>query len=476
MEIYDVAVIGSGIGGTLFSALNQKKHKLIVFEKEPNLGGCASTFKRFGGYYNAGATTFMGYEEGHIIKKMFDEVGYVPKLTKTSHGVRIVQGEKQVDRLQDFDAFLTQMNVAYPNQHNEKFWRTLKEIDEKFWKLKKLYYAKHSFKGALKSVQSVAELLRHFKFDLFTTAPDFISNTLGDISPEYQNFIDAQLLITLQTNSKELSLLTMALGLSYTFHATYYVQGGMGELIENLLKEVNVKRAQPIVLISWKNGLYEIKSTKNTYYAKNIVLNSSIYDSAKLFEDKAIKSYYNKFSFSNQSAFVLYLRINSPVNFLHHYQVVLKDLIPHSISNAFFVSFSDINDTKLTQNGYSVTLSTHTKVSEWKDLSTAEYKAKKEELQNYLTQAFLDYFKEIKKEEISQAFSATSNTFKRYIGRENCGGEALKLKNIFNIPSCTTPFKGLYNVGDTVFAGQGWAGVALGVEVLNEEFNYSRIE
>ena len=59
--------------------------------------------------------------------------------------------------------------------------------------------------------------------------------------------------------------------------------------------------------------------------------------------------------------------------------------------------------------------------------------------------------------------------FKRYINRSNCGGKAITLNNILQTPSCTTPFKGLYNVGDTIFAGQGWPGIALGVKVLNRE-------
>ena len=63
MKSLDVAVIGSGIGGSLISALNADKN-LIMFEKDSNLGGCASTFKKYGNYYNAGATTFVGYENG----------------------------------------------------------------------------------------------------------------------------------------------------------------------------------------------------------------------------------------------------------------------------------------------------------------------------------------------------------------------------------------------------------------------------
>lgn len=84
---------------------------------------------------------------------------------------------------------------------------------------------------------------------------------------------------------------------------------------------------------------------------------------------------------------------------------------------------------------------------------------------------FLAYFDKISKDNITKAFSATSLTFQRYIGRVNCGGSSINVKTILNTPSCKTPFNGLYNVGDTIFAGQGWPGVALGVKVLNKVLN-----
>ena len=70
MKKIDLAVIGSGIGGSLISILNKDK-QLVLFEKDKNLGGTASTFKRFGNYFNSGATTFVGYENNHIIKDNF---------------------------------------------------------------------------------------------------------------------------------------------------------------------------------------------------------------------------------------------------------------------------------------------------------------------------------------------------------------------------------------------------------------------
>ena len=470
MKNLDIAVIGSGIGGSLISALN-KNENLVVFEKDKNLGGCASTFKRFGSYYNAGATTFVGYEENHLIKRIFDKVGVVPDIVHSKIAIRTIQNRKIVDRVQNFEEFLSQLNSVYYHKNNRFFWKTIKDIDAKFWNLKNIYYAKYSFKAYTKTAFFILELLKSFKFDLLKSADSFINKTFPNISKEYKSFIDSQLLITLQTTSKDLSLLAMALGLAYPFHKVFYPNGGMGKIIDDLLKDINVYNKEEIIAIQKENRKYRLITTKDEYIASKVILNSAIFESSKLFVDENIKKYYDKFSFSDQSAFVVYVKLNSKEKLLHHYQIILKENIPNCISNSFFISVSDINDEKLSKDGYSITISTHSKAIFWEGLTKDEYEIKKEFTKNFILDEFLNNFENIKDEDIVISFAGTSKTFSRYINRSNCGGKAITAKNIFQLPSCNTPFEGLYNVGDTVFAGQGWPGVAIGVEVLNKELN-----
>ena len=61
--------------------------------------------------------------------------------------VDALQNKKIVDRVANFEEFLTNLNNVYYHKNNRVFWKTIKEIDEKFWKLKKIYYAKYSFKA-----------------------------------------------------------------------------------------------------------------------------------------------------------------------------------------------------------------------------------------------------------------------------------------------------------------------------------------
>ncbi|MFY4796983.1 phytoene desaturase family protein [Aliarcobacter butzleri] len=466
MQKIDLTVIGSGIGGSLISILNKDKN-LVLFEKDKNLGGTASTFKRFGNYFNSGATTFVGYEDNHIIKEIFDSADFIPDLKKSSYAYRTIIDGKSIDRITDFEEFIESLNSVFYHKNNRYFWQTLKDIDERFWKLKDIYFAKYSLNSYLKSLKTIDILFKEYKFLLFKSAKSFIKDVLGEISKEYQDFIDAQLQITLQSTSKDIPLLSFAIALSYPFHKIFYANGGMGKLFDDMLKDINVKKNEQIIQIKKENNFYRLISSKDEYLTSKLVLNIPVFECKNLFLDKNLQNYYKKFEFYDQSAFVIYLKIDSKKEFLNHYQIILKDNIPNAVSKSFFVSFSQKDDEKLSKNGYSVTISCHTKALFWNELSKEEYEKNKEFTKNFILDELLKNIPDIKKEDIKIEFCATSKTFKRYINRFNCGATPLNLKNIFKIPSSLTPFKNLYNIGDSVFAGQGWPGVALGVKVLN---------
>jgi phytoene dehydrogenase-like protein len=467
----EYAVIGSGIGGASIAAyLDAQGFDTVLFEKEPYLGGCASTFSHQGYRYNSGATTLAGYEEGHSVKAMFDTLGLKPKLIESNPGMLTIQNGVVLERHKDLERFLTSLDNAYPHPKNREFWTLVRDITEAFYTVEGYYYSNRSTVSKLRSLCSYLPILFKFKRYLIQNGEDFIKDFFGEISETYLNFLQAQLFIVAQARLKEVNFFTAAISLGYTFNTTHYVVGGMESLFELLsAKMKDVRRSQKVLKIEKCEGFYKVHTKEEIVEAKNIILNATIYDSAKYFDDPKITSYYRQYEKLNnyQSSFMVYMSIKSDKIFHHHYQIIDTENYPMSLSNAVFVSFSDASDTTIAPQGhYSITASIHTDLRWWQDKS--RYIRNKTQLQELMIKKICDTLK-IEETEIVHRFSATPRTFDRFINRSQLGGNAITMKNFLpKLPGNDTAFKGIYHVGDSVYPAQGWPGVMMGVHNLRK--------
>ena len=176
----EYAVVGSGIGGSSIAAyLDAKGHDVVLFEKEPYLGGCSSTFINKGYAYNTGATTLGGYQEGHIVKSMFDEIGVTPELIETDPGIVIIQNGKTTPRYKELERFLEVLEQNYPHPKNRAFWELVHTIGMSFYEMQGHYYSTHSMFKKLVSLASFMPLLVKFQRYLRANALDFIKGFLG---------------------------------------------------------------------------------------------------------------------------------------------------------------------------------------------------------------------------------------------------------------------------------------------------------
>lgn len=467
--MYDFAVVGSGIGGSSIAALlSAEKKSVILLEKEPYLGGCSSSFQRGAYTYNTGATTLAGYEQGHIVKEVFDTLGIVPNLLETDPSIVVLHGEKTTPRYRDFEKFFTILQTNYPHANNRAFWELIRDINREFYRFHGHYYANANIFAKTKSLFSFLPLFLKFKRYLLANAQSFIEDFFADLQQEYRQFLESQVLIVAQAPLREINFFTAALALAYTFNKNYYVMGGFSTLFDTLVTGVSeVHRGSEVLSILQHENHFELRTKTKTLLAKKVVLNATVYESGELFHDKKIKNYYEKYKKLNnhQSSFMLYMTIESKKSFHHHYQIIHDVPFPYTLSKALFVSFSDKEDITIAPKGYySITASIHTDTRFWEDKES--YKAKKRELEDILKALILEKLG-IEEEEIVQSFGATSKTFNRYIKRAQLGGNAMTFKNFLPfLPGNDTPIKNLYNVGDSVYAAQGWPGVMLGVKNL----------
>jgi phytoene dehydrogenase-like protein len=368
----EYAVVGSGIGGSSIAAyLNAKGHDTVLFEKEPYLGGCSSTFMHKGYAYNTGATTLAGYQDGHIVKSMFDAIGFTPELIPTDPGIVVIQNGKTTPRFRELEKFLEALEQNYPHTRNREFWTLVHTIGTSFYEMQGHYYSTRSTFSKLLSLVSFIPLLLKFQRYLRINADDFIKEFYGEISQEYLQFLESQVFIVSQAKLDKVNFFTAALSLGYTFNETHYVKGGFGKLFEAMTEGMKkVRRKTEITHIESKEDHFVLYTKRDSIQAKNVILNSTVYESGSLFWNDKIKNYYKKYEKldNHQSSFMLYVTIKSDKKYEHHYQLIQDKPYPHTLSNALFVSFSDQNDHMFTKEGYySITASIHTDTRWWEE-------------------------------------------------------------------------------------------------------------
>lgn len=470
---YDFIVVGGGVGGTCAAAmLTQKGHRVLLLEKEPYLGGCSSTFSHQGFRYNTGATTFAGFAAGLEVYDFFQNLGICVLTSPLEAAFVQVQGGAPLPRYEALALFLEALETAHPHPKNRIFWEEIARINSAFYRHKGYYFSKGTLGKMLRSLTSFWPLAKAFGPLFLEPATSYLSRKLPNLTPAYLKALDAQVRIVSQTSLAHMNALSAILALGYPFLANAYVWGGMGSLFEALEKNIyHVQTATPVNRIVPCEGHYEVHTKKALFHATNVVLNLPVFECAKFFPIGDMAEYFARFKPLNngQSAFMLYATFCTDKPLAHHYQLLLETPLPFTTSDALFVSFSDQRDTSLAPQGhYSMTLSVHTQSSWWNKKDILSYKNRKAALVSQLLDEVCARLG-LEKTSVVHHFGATPATFARYLGRSQLGGIPMSYtRPFFRNPANDTPFRGLYTVGDTTFAAQGWPGVIAGVRSLEK--------
>ena len=71
---YDTIIIGTGLGGLVCGYMLAKSgRKVLLLEKNSQIGGCLQTFRRFGVKYDTGMHYIGALDEGQIMYQFFEE-------------------------------------------------------------------------------------------------------------------------------------------------------------------------------------------------------------------------------------------------------------------------------------------------------------------------------------------------------------------------------------------------------------------
>ncbi len=141
MNKYDFAIIGGGIGGLIMAQiLNKKGQKVILLEKEKQLGGAIQGFSRMGVNFDTGAHYIGGIEKGQNLYQYFKYLGIVDelniekldvnafdKITFESNGKTYCYG-------QGYDNFVNVMSNYFPENRGEiqKYVDEIRKVGEAY--------------------------------------------------------------------------------------------------------------------------------------------------------------------------------------------------------------------------------------------------------------------------------------------------------------------------------------------------------
>jgi prolycopene isomerase len=478
---WDVIVIGSGIGGLVTaSQLAAKGAKVLVLERYLIPGGSGGSFKREGYTFDVGASMIFGFgEKGHtnLLTRALADVGQhcatVPDPAQLEYhlpgGLNVA-----VDR--DYERFIADLTARFPHEAQgirsfyDTCWQVFNCLDA--MPLLSLedpaYLAKVFFKAPL----ACLGLARWLPVNVGDVARAHIKD------PALLKFIDMECFCW----SVMPADLTPMINAGMVFSDRHagginYPKGGVGVIAEKLVAGLEshggaIRYGARVVKVLIENGqAVGVKlASGESIHARRVVSNATRWDTFGGLVDqehtpKSETTWRRRYK-PSPSFLSLHLGIDAavvPEGFHCHHLLLERWEEMEAEQGVVFVSMPTLLDPELAPEGRHILHSfTPSDIEHWKQLSPAEYKAKKAADAARLVQRLEAILPglggAIRHQEIG-----TPRTHRRFLGR--MGGSygpipALRLPGLLPMPFNRTGLRGLYCVGDSCFPGQGLNAVA----------------
>lgn len=219
MKKYDVAIIGSGLGGLQCGyILSKKGYSVCILEKNHQLGGCLQTFKRTGTLFDTGFHYVGALEEGQFLHKLFSYFNLLdlPWHKMDENGfAEVVLKDKSYLIPSGFNRFVDKLSETFPHQHKQlaTYANFLKQLGD-------------NIENNFKVDNPNASLFEQ-------SAYSFLQNTISDST--LQNVLSGASL-TMELCAEKLPLYTFA-QINSTFIQSAWRLNGGGSLIADKLAD-----------------------------------------------------------------------------------------------------------------------------------------------------------------------------------------------------------------------------------------------
>ncbi len=465
-----IVIVGAGIGGLSAGALlAQKGLDITVLESHSLPGGCASTFSRSGFRFDAGATVGCGFHRHGPLDRLGRELGITWPTMPSPVAWEYQCGELSLQ----LDHMREDILARFPG--SAPFWDEQEEAAAVLWAL-----AKKGLAWPPATAGDIGKLLGMMpkKVSTLTLLGKLAGNTvrqwLGrhdlDTDSEFVRFIDAQLLISLQTTSSAANALFGAIALDLPVRGTHRITGGIGTVAKELAGSIEKNGGQVLygkeaVTIETHKGKARAVTTADgeRFSADAFICNLTPASLAAICPEATSGRKSNK---GGWSAYMLYLGLEEGVCEKSgcHLQLV-RPAGTLGECSSIFASISPSDDSLRAPEGRrAMTVSTHTRPGHWwqamkqgRDAYDALRKGYREDILSLLEHAIPGIGNHIVAEH-----DATPVSWERWTGRKEGFVGGTPQTGLWGARGPRTKLANLFLSGDSVFPGQSLPGVTTG--------------
>ena len=468
---YDVTLIGSGFGSLTAAALLAAKGlKVAILEQAKYPGGCASSYKRRGFWFETGATTLVGLNEHMPLRYLLDVTGIELPLIKLQTPMQVHLPDRQLlTRYTDLEEWIAEAERVFGTKGQRPFWEHCYRVSQQVWRTS---LEQKTF--PFSNLQDLCQAIRQFRSHqlsllpgAFRTVQQLLERFGLQDNKLFTDFVNEQLLITAQNHLEEVNELFGATALCYTLFDNYYVEGGMIRLARALELYLHGKGSTILYrhdvnkIVPEPDG-YEINCLAGSYQSRFVISGIPLNDTYNLFQDEKVRRKLEPYLLPSQKlngafTMAIALRNATAIPVLHH-QVHVPDGLPLIGSKSFFVSYSHPLDSVRAREGERVVaISTHVP-----DPAAVPIVDKKQ-----LEEAIISKMEELgmlNREDTLYLDSATPGAWIFWTQRAfGMVGGYPQFRDIkpWQMKDARLDHKGAYVCGDTVYPGQGIVGVCL---------------
>ncbi|NVK86059.1 MAG: FAD-dependent oxidoreductase [Cytophagia bacterium] len=470
MKKSDVLIIGSGLGSLTSAVLLAKKGlKVRIIEQNWQAGGCTGSYWRKGYVFETGATTLVGLGKGLPLQYLLDQIGVEIEAKKLNLPMQVrLKNGSLLNRFEELEAWIAEAERVFGKVGQRQFWEECYSISQFVWKnsLSQLSFPPRKAKDFTKAIKSVSfEQLANLKNAFLSVESLLRKYNLHDNQP-FCDFVNEQLLITAQNHKEEVNALFGATALCYTNYPNYYVNGGLINLVKPLIEFLTnhggeIVFREEVSKIDSKGGSYVTSTQKADYESEFVISGIPFNNTLEVFQSDKVHSLKPKVLSSEQlnSAFQLGIGFIPHKEFdsIHH-QIHLSEPLPEIGSASIFVSLNHPEDNSRTDEEGHAVMSVSTHIPDPANRVIDGQKVEGAIIDELIRQGFL------LRENIKLVHSSSPGSWTKWTGRKwgFVGGypQFKKIKPWQMLDARLDNHKA-YQVGDTVYPGQGIPGVTL---------------